>query len=30
MNVGNYYNCKDDIWWKHLSIVKKGRLGAKP
>lgn len=30
MNVGNYYNCKDNIWSKDLSIVKKGRLGAKP
>ena len=21
MNAGNYYNCKDDIWSKDLSIV---------
>nr|DAU22833.1 MAG TPA: hypothetical protein [Caudoviricetes sp.] len=21
MNVGNYYNCKDDIWSKDLSIM---------
>nr|DAZ41728.1 MAG TPA: hypothetical protein [Caudoviricetes sp.] len=29
MNVGNYYNCKDGIWVKALSTVKKGRLGTK-
>ena len=29
MNVGNYYNCKDGIWTKVLSTVKKGSLGAK-